>query len=187
MSFNHVGLEGFTHADLSYDCAEAPDGLTIVPTTNQPCYDIWTTAVVAYPCTVCITYDEDEIGATFEPALTLQHWDAEILEWVDVTTSLDTDANIICGEVYSLSPFVMALPCKCPFQADFDEDGFLTALDLGRVIDILFAGHPDIQSPTCPSPRADFDCSGFSTALDLTGMIDHLFASGEGPCDPCEY
>lgn len=75
--------------------------------------------------------------------------------------------------------------CGCPFQGDFDADGFLTALDLSAVIDILFAGSPDVQDPNCESPRADLDCDGFSTALDLSKMIDHLFAGGEGPCDPC--
>ena len=29
-------------------------------------------------------------------------------EWGDVTTSVDTDANIICGTVSSLSPFIIA-------------------------------------------------------------------------------
>jgi hypothetical protein len=75
--------------------------------------------------------------------------------------------------------------CRCPFQSDFDEDGFLTALDLSAMIDILFAGQPDVKDPVCPSPRADFDCDGFSTALDLGGLIDHLFAGGDPPCDPC--
>jgi hypothetical protein len=76
--------------------------------------------------------------------------------------------------------------CDCPFQSDFDEDSFLTALDLGSMIDILFAGQPDVKDPNCPSPRADFDCDDFSTALDLGGLIDHLFAGAAGPCDPCE-
>jgi hypothetical protein len=75
--------------------------------------------------------------------------------------------------------------CDCPSQCDFDDDGFLTALDLGEMIDILFAGHDDLQDPLCPSPRADFDCDGFSTALDLGALIDHLFAGGTEPCDPC--
>jgi hypothetical protein len=75
--------------------------------------------------------------------------------------------------------------CHCPYQSDCDEDGFITALDLSCMIDILFAGQPDVKDPDCPSPRADFDCDGFSTALDLSGLIDHLFAGGDGPCDPC--
>jgi uncharacterized delta-60 repeat protein len=76
-------------------------------------------------------------------------------------------------------------PCACPYQSDFDEDGFITPLDLSAMIDILYAGAPDVQDPGCPSPRADFDCDDFSTALDLSGLIDHLFASGPGPCGPC--
>jgi hypothetical protein len=75
--------------------------------------------------------------------------------------------------------------CSCPYQSDFDEDGFLTPLDLSSMIDILFAGAEDVQDTSCPSPRADFDCDGYSTPLDLGGLIDHLFASGLGPCDPC--
>jgi hypothetical protein len=75
--------------------------------------------------------------------------------------------------------------CICPFQSDFDEDGFLTAVDLGAVIDVLFGGDPDLQDPGCPKPRADFDCDGFSTALDMSGLIDHLFAGDDPPCDPC--
>jgi hypothetical protein len=75
--------------------------------------------------------------------------------------------------------------CNCPYQSDLDGDGFVTPIDLGEVIDILFAGAPDIQDGSCPRARADFDCDGFSTALDLSALIDHLFVSGPEPCDPC--
>jgi hypothetical protein len=53
------------------------------------------------------------------------------------------------------------------------------------MIDVLFAGKPDIKDPLCPGTRSDFDCDGFATALDLGNLIDHLFAGGRGPCDPC--
>lgn len=75
--------------------------------------------------------------------------------------------------------------CDCPHQSDFDDDGFLTASDLAPMIDVLFAGQPDMQDSGCPSPRADFDCDGFSTATDLARFIDHLFAGSGPPCDPC--
>lgn len=75
--------------------------------------------------------------------------------------------------------------CCCPHQCDYDGDGYLTSLDLGALIDVLFAGRPEQQDPGCPSSRGDFDNDGFPTALDLAGLIDHLFAGGEGPCDPC--
>ena len=35
--------------------------------------------------------------------------------------------------------------CCCVHQSDFDDDGFLTALDLGSMIDILFGGDPDFM------------------------------------------
>jgi len=75
--------------------------------------------------------------------------------------------------------------CSCPYQCDYDEDNFLTALDLGGLIDVLFAGAPEVTDPDCPTSRGDFDCDGFPTALDLGGLIDHLFAGGAAPCDPC--
>lgn len=75
--------------------------------------------------------------------------------------------------------------CFCFHQSDFDSDDYLTALDLGRMIDILFAGSPNVQDPSCPTSRADFDDDGFPTALDLGKLIDHLFAGSPGPCQPC--
>ncbi len=76
-------------------------------------------------------------------------------------------------------------PCACPSQGDADADGYITALDLGSMIDRLFAGKADIQDAGCPTSRFDIDCDGFSTALDLGDLIDYLFAGGPGPCDPC--
>jgi len=76
--------------------------------------------------------------------------------------------------------------CSCPYQCDYDEDGFLTALDLGSFIDVLFAGRPEETDPDCPTSRGDFDNDGFPTALDLGNLIDHLFAGGGAPCDPCD-
>lgn len=76
-------------------------------------------------------------------------------------------------------------PCDCPYQCDLDGDGFITAIDLAEMIDVLFAGTPDVQDPDCPLTRADFDCDGYATAIDLAGLIDHLFAGGQAPCDVC--
>jgi hypothetical protein len=76
-------------------------------------------------------------------------------------------------------------PCACPYQGDYDKDGYITPLDLAVMIDILFAGRPDEQDPSCPSTRSDLDCDGYTTPLDLGVMIDFLFAGGAPPCDPC--
>jgi hypothetical protein len=76
-------------------------------------------------------------------------------------------------------------PCDCPFQGDIEPDGFITAVDLGSCVDILFDGDPDVQEPACLTTRFDLDCDGFTTALDLSMITDHIFAGGPGPCDPC--
>lgn len=76
--------------------------------------------------------------------------------------------------------------CGCPYQCDYDQDLFLTAVDLGQLIAVLFEGNPPVQDPGCPTVRGDFDCDGFPTAVDLGGLIAHLFEGGPGPCDPCD-
>jgi hypothetical protein len=102
-----------------------------------------------------------------------------------------TDSDNASIEVSSLgySTCVTAcnctVPCDCPHQCDYDGDNFLTGLDLGLLIDVLFAGHPEIQDPGFPTSRGDFDCDQMPTALDLGGLIDHLFAGGHPPCAPC--
>ncbi|UCG58876.1 MAG: hypothetical protein JSU70_05050, partial [Phycisphaerales bacterium] len=55
---------------------------------------------------VCISYDDALVAN--EENLSLLHY--EDGAWVDVTTSRDTAANIICGMVTSLSPFVLVEP-----------------------------------------------------------------------------
>lgn len=97
-----------------------------------------------------------------------------------------TGVTVTDGTRTTLDVELTPLPaCICDYQADADADGFVTSLDLGLMIDVLFAGKPDIQDSECPASRYDFDCDGFSTAIDLGKMIDFLFTGGDGPCDPC--
>ncbi|MBD3297258.1 MAG: hypothetical protein GF341_01270 [candidate division Zixibacteria bacterium] len=75
--------------------------------------------------------------------------------------------------------------CSCPFQADFNADSFLDAVDLNALIDALFFNGPDPQDPNCPTTRGDFNNDGVSDATDLNALIDALFFNGPDPCDPC--
>ncbi len=77
-------------------------------------------------------------------------------------------------------------PCICTHQGDLVEDGEPNALDLGYMIDALFAGGPlPATDPDCPLNRGEFSCDDNLDALDLSRLIDYLFAGGAGPCDPC--
>ena len=61
---------------------------------------------------------------------------------------------------------------------DVNGDGFPDALDLARMIDILFAGSTDWTGAYW---SADMDFDRFFTAIDLSLLIDMLYAGGEQP------
>jgi hypothetical protein len=75
--------------------------------------------------------------------------------------------------------------CDCPHQCDYDDDPYLTNIDLAALIDVLFMGDPTTTDPNCPVPRGDFNFDGYPDNIDLNGLIDHLFRGGDPPCDPC--
>jgi hypothetical protein len=104
----------------------------------------------------------------------------------DVMLRISRDAGVcVLRDSIAKIDYVDAFACSCPYQTDFDEDGFVTAVDLGWFVEILFRGIPEPHDPTCPLSRMDFDCNGFSDAVDLADLIDYLFAGGDPPCDPC--
>lgn len=91
-------------------------------------FDISTTATFSGPVTVCGHYPDDEPsppggdgivdGTTVsETGLRILHKPAGSNDFVDVTTSRDTAANVVCGEVTSFSPFVIAVHSSCANQS----------------------------------------------------------------------
>ena len=99
------------------------------PGTPEVYYYIATTAEYSGMIRVCINYDA-EYGR--ENRLALFHG-REDGTWENITTSLDTDANIICGEVASLSPFYVAEVGDPPSAAisapDAGDEGSPLAFD----------------------------------------------------------
>jgi uncharacterized delta-60 repeat protein len=151
VTFGEVFEEGYTHAE-EMPGGPPPAGFMIQPSLDPIFHSIWTTAEYLPPVTICITYDEGQIDPGMEPELRLWHFDEMMGLWEDVTTFHDMEANIICGEVMTLSPFALGITCDCPYQCDYDEDTFLTALDLGSLIDVLFAGRSEDQDPGSGQP-----------------------------------
>jgi len=76
--------------------------------TPELWYDISTTATFTPPVEVCITYDEAAFSQP-EDSLVLFHFD-DLGVGTDITTSLDTAADVICGEVTSFSEFAVLEP-----------------------------------------------------------------------------
>ena len=67
-------------------------------------YDIQTTALFSGPVTVCFNY----AGSSFSGFPRLLHYEAALATWVDITTSADTSASVVCGLTASFSPFAVA-------------------------------------------------------------------------------
>jgi len=72
-------------------------------------FDITNTAVFAGPVTVCLDYsDAALVDQNNEANIKLFHHNGQ--NWEDITTSVDTVNNRVCGVTYSFSPFALAEP-----------------------------------------------------------------------------
>jgi hypothetical protein len=100
--------------DMTFDTVTTGGNVTATQNTNPSppanfmipsgsSYEITFTGTFTGPVTICITYDEGEVGN--ENNLKLMHRGPQ--GWEDITTSLDTLNNIICGETTSFSEFAV--------------------------------------------------------------------------------
>lgn len=114
VTFEHVTEAGLTSLSTSADGPSLPTGFKL----GEPpvYYDLTTTAGYSGQIEVCIDYS----GVSFvnEEDLQLFHYDESSDTWIDVTSSLDTDNNIICGIVDSLSFFAILELEKMEVQID---------------------------------------------------------------------
>ena len=103
LGFSNVTTAGTTSLATSDTGPTVPTGFTL---GDPPTYfDVSTTATYSGSIDICISYAD---VAFIDPAaLRLYHYDTGISTWVDVTSSVDTDAKLVCGTVTSLSPFAL--------------------------------------------------------------------------------
>jgi Right handed beta helix region len=122
VTFSEVTEAGNTTAAETTCSAAAPSGFTILPLADSTCYDVQTTATYSGTVDVCITYDDT--GVIDESNLKLFAYEDPPGEWVDITTSIDTVNNIICGETDHLSQFAVMVEDEATVPAKFDfNDG----------------------------------------------------------------
>jgi hypothetical protein len=98
ITFAEVTVEGTTTVAA---LASAPPLLDGYLQAGAVYYDISTTAAYNKPVTLCLSYDP---GSLSEP-VRLLHFDGT--SWIDVTTSSDPVAGVVCGDAGSLSPFAI--------------------------------------------------------------------------------
>lgn len=114
VTFAGVTAAGDTSLEVLTSGPALPAGFAIGNPARY--FEITTTASYAGAITVCINYSGIDVGD--ESTAELLHHDGTA--WSVVTTSRDVDANVICGETTSLSPFVIAQPQ--PVVSEFEVE-----------------------------------------------------------------
>lgn len=131
-------------------------------------YDINTTATYSGNVEVCIEYDDT--GMTLSQELDLAIFHLVDGAWTDITTSIDTNANVICGTTSVLSPFGVAL-----FQP-WAPDGTTPALaDGSDTVGVSWGdydrdGDPDLYVTNHMSADKLFRNDGAGVFTDVTAV-----------------
>jgi hypothetical protein len=109
LSFSNVTVAGNTSLVIEPTGPPPPGAFTFGE--DPTFYDLSTTAEFNDAIQICIHYDEGSFTGP-ESDLKVMHYDETLFPpaWVDVTSSIDTNANILCGTSMSLSPFAVAEP-----------------------------------------------------------------------------
>jgi hypothetical protein len=161
LTFDQVTASGTTTLASSSNGTPPPMGFALG--TPPTYYDIATTASFAGDIEVCINYSS--VFFENEDELRLYHY--EDPEWVERTTSLDTENDIICGLVSSLSPFAIFEPKYCP--GDLEPDGDVDGADVQAFSVSLVTGTSD----------GDLNGDGLADTSDLLILLN---AFGHGDC-----
>jgi hypothetical protein len=107
LTFDDVGTEGET--SLSESTIGPPtEGVFAVNSDPTVFYELSTSAAYNGNVVIRVRYDETTLTIP-ESAVRLYHYDADAVppQWVDITTDVDTEANVVSGSCSSLSPFVL--------------------------------------------------------------------------------
>jgi len=138
-------------------------------------YDFTTTASYTGNVEVCIEYSQPppEID---ESLLRVLHFVGS--SWTDVTTSLDTAQNTICGTDTTISPFIIGFSegC-CDTLGDADNSGAASIGDVTFLISYIFSGGP---APNCHD-EGDADGNNSINISDVTYLIAYIFSGGIAP------
>jgi len=111
VTFSEVTDEGSTTVVTTTAGPPPPTGFKIIGLAGVPLYfDINTDTSYSGGLTVCVRYDETQVAGQEANLKLMQRVDG----FVDITTSVDTANDIICGTTTGFSIFVVAEPLAGP-------------------------------------------------------------------------
>jgi hypothetical protein len=178
LTFGTVSAGGTTSLTVGTNGPPASGAFTIVPANQSMYFNLSTTATYSGQIEICLHYDKTWFTPTPETMLSLHHFDNTV--WSDITTSLDTAANMICGVTDSLSPFVLAVSSvNC---GDADGEGTVDIADVVYLIAYIFSSGP----APMPLTAGDADCDGGITIADAVYLVAYIFSGGPAPCAGCK-
>jgi hypothetical protein len=187
LTFESVLTRGTTTATMSTSGPLPPEGYVAVPAAPARYFEISTDAVFSGNVEVCITYDDGDVTQD-ESHLKLLHYDGD--SWVDVTTSLNTETNVICGSATTLSPFLIVEKITCcegrvgnaNGQGEYPDE--ITLGDIMLLVDVKFISG-DCTKLVCieecdvtQDGGSNPTCEENVTLGDIMMLVDFLFITG---------
>jgi VCBS repeat-containing protein len=187
LTFSQVDVEGTTSLVTSADGPMAPPRFALGSPATY--YELQTTADFSGPITTCIDYST--VAFADESSLRLFHFDGELASDVTIAGYPDTDANVICGQTSSFSPFAIfertnIVPSAADNGFATDEDTALSVAApgvLGNDVDgdgdgltaVLVAG------PAHGTLNVNADGSfTYTPAPDFNGSDSFTYKAGDG-------
>jgi parallel beta-helix repeat protein len=138
LTFGNVTEGGFTTVNKTSIGSAPPQDFKLL----GQYYDINTTAIYSGSIRIRIVYDDSTIAEGEEKALKLMQWNETLQEWVNMTTDLDIQSNIVFGETTHLSLFGVFVDYTIFIDGDVNYDGVVDMVDIDLCCD-SFGSHPE--------------------------------------------
>lgn len=149
------------------------DRFDIIPVSLPKHYNINTTATYDGLIEICVIYDDAGLSSQEEDFLSLLLYHDD--EWTNMTTSLNSTTNTICGTTPTLSVATIAVPrTDC---GDANNDGVISIGDVVWLIKYMYKGGPKPFSVAL----SDVNNDGKLTILDVVYIINYKYKNGPDP------
>ncbi|OGV95735.1 hypothetical protein A2W24_01125 [Microgenomates group bacterium RBG_16_45_19] len=187
--FDSILISGETTVEIDSFGPFPPYGFDLVPNYPPKYHNVRTSAVYSGSIRVCLTYAQDLVSNELNLQLYRHSQiNQDSFQWDNTTISVDTITNEICGQVLSLSKFILVEPVCLGKPGDADASGNYTLGDLIAIVNYMFNKPGCISTPICWLSgllcRGDWNGSGTITLGDVIRGLSYIFNKDGGPWTP---